>query len=235
MPAKAEKAARPRGGNVAGDRARDQILDVAIRLFAREGYGGASIRDVTTEAGVNQAAVFYHFGAKRDLYLAAVSKFFDIIAEQRYAMLGDARRRGALQLEDVLRALIAPHIRFVTRKNGRDYLRLFATFSSTPRDILQELYAKHFGPLRHVFLAAIAEAEPGLDDEALHRAFAFITNMIVSSLFDASYEDISGHRPDKVDVEPFIDLLVAYNAAGVRALAAAPPAAPAKRAVRTRR
>lgn len=225
MPVKAEKPSRARGANTAGERARDQILDVAIRMFAKHGYGGVSLREVTTDAEVNQAAIYYHFGTKRELYLEAVSKFFDIIAEQRYAMLGEARRRGPLQLEEVLRALIAPHIRFVTRKNGRDYLRLFATFSSTPREILQELYAKHFGALRQVFLAAIADAEPGLSEEALHRSFAFITNMIVSSLFDAGYEEISGHRADKIDVEAFIDLLVTYNAAGVRALVAASPRA----------
>lgn len=124
--AKAKESASGRA-NVAGERARGQILEAAIPLFGRHGYGGVSTREITQAASVNQAAICYHFGTKRDLYLQAVSKFFDVIAEERYAMLGAARRAGELDLEAVLRALIAPPIRFVARKNGRDYLRLFST------------------------------------------------------------------------------------------------------------
>ncbi len=45
-----------------------RILDVATKLFARHGFDGASIREIAKEAGVNLAAVNYHFQNKQNLY-----------------------------------------------------------------------------------------------------------------------------------------------------------------------
>jgi AcrR family transcriptional regulator len=41
-------------------------------MFARKGFDGASIRDITREAGANLGAVTYHFGSKRSLYAAVL-------------------------------------------------------------------------------------------------------------------------------------------------------------------
>jgi AcrR family transcriptional regulator len=43
---------------------KDRILDAVERLFAERGYAATSLRIVTAEAGVNLAAVNYHFGSK---------------------------------------------------------------------------------------------------------------------------------------------------------------------------
>ncbi|MDH3223242.1 MAG: TetR/AcrR family transcriptional regulator [Gemmatimonadota bacterium] len=51
---------------------RSILIAVARGVFAREGYDGASIRTITTEAGANLGAVTYHFGSKRDLYGAVL-------------------------------------------------------------------------------------------------------------------------------------------------------------------
>ncbi len=50
-------------------RTRDRILDEAECLFARKGYHGVSVREITGAAGCNLAAVNYHFGNKQNLYL----------------------------------------------------------------------------------------------------------------------------------------------------------------------
>ena len=42
----------------------ERILDAAERLFMAHGYEGTSMRQITSEAGVNLAAVNYHFGSK---------------------------------------------------------------------------------------------------------------------------------------------------------------------------
>jgi AcrR family transcriptional regulator len=47
---------------------RCKLLDVAERLFAEKGFEGTSVRDITTAAGCNVAAVNYHYGGKENLY-----------------------------------------------------------------------------------------------------------------------------------------------------------------------
>ncbi len=51
---------------------RQQILNVAIRLFARRGYQGTTTRLIAERAGVNEALLFRHFPSKEDLYWAVI-------------------------------------------------------------------------------------------------------------------------------------------------------------------
>ena len=55
---------------------RGLLLDSARRLFAARGYAGASTREIATEAGVNEALIFRHFGNKVGLFRAAVVEPF---------------------------------------------------------------------------------------------------------------------------------------------------------------
>jgi AcrR family transcriptional regulator len=51
---------------------RGLLLDSARRLFAAKGYAGASTREIASDAGVNEALIFRHFGNKVGLFRAAV-------------------------------------------------------------------------------------------------------------------------------------------------------------------
>jgi len=51
---------------------RRQLLDVAARLFAEQGYAGTGTEEVVRQAGVTRGALYYHFRDKRDLFLAVV-------------------------------------------------------------------------------------------------------------------------------------------------------------------
>lgn len=62
---------------------RERLLQAATRLFADNGYRGASVRDICNLAGTNPGAVSYHFGGKRQLYRAVLR-----LAADRLAKLG---------------------------------------------------------------------------------------------------------------------------------------------------
>src|SRR5689334_622721 len=47
---------------------REQILEVASRLFAKQGFQGTTTRQIAEEAGVNEALIFRHFPTKEELY-----------------------------------------------------------------------------------------------------------------------------------------------------------------------
>lgn len=67
------------GGNEPGGRRRDAaatravILAAARELFAERGYERATVRDIATRAGVNQALLFRYFGTKDELFRATMT------------------------------------------------------------------------------------------------------------------------------------------------------------------
>src|SRR5438270_8554947 len=53
---------------------RQQILDVAMSLFARQGFEGTTTREIAEMARVNEAIIFRHFPTKEDLYWAIIER-----------------------------------------------------------------------------------------------------------------------------------------------------------------
>ena len=47
---------------------KERILDMAEALFAKKGFHGVSVREITAAAGCNMAGINYHFGGKKNLY-----------------------------------------------------------------------------------------------------------------------------------------------------------------------
>jgi TetR/AcrR family transcriptional regulator len=65
----AEPKSAPR---MAAEDRREQIIEVAVRLFSQKGFRGATTREIATAAGVNEAIIFRHFSTKSDLYAAII-------------------------------------------------------------------------------------------------------------------------------------------------------------------
>ena len=57
-------------GRMSGDERRSQILQVAIRLFSRNGFSGTTTKEIARAAGVSEAIIFRHFATKEELYHA---------------------------------------------------------------------------------------------------------------------------------------------------------------------
>jgi AcrR family transcriptional regulator len=51
---------------------REQILDVAVQVFARNGFHDTSMNDVAEAAGVTKPVLYQHFDSKQDLYLELI-------------------------------------------------------------------------------------------------------------------------------------------------------------------
>lgn len=60
----------------------ERILDAASALFAERGYAETSLRTITTSAGVNLAAVNYHFGSKKSLIQAVFARVLQPFCEE---------------------------------------------------------------------------------------------------------------------------------------------------------
>jgi AcrR family transcriptional regulator len=56
---------------------KEEILDVATRLFAEKGYEGTSMNDVAARVGMRKASLFYHFATKDLLYEAVIDRLIE--------------------------------------------------------------------------------------------------------------------------------------------------------------
>src|SRR5215831_1778832 len=90
---------------------KERILNAAERLFSRHGIEATSLRTITAEAGVNLAAVNYHFQSKDALVRSVVARRVGPVNERRLALLDGyeaAAGDGPLALEQVLDAFLRP-------------------------------------------------------------------------------------------------------------------------------
>jgi AcrR family transcriptional regulator len=67
---------RPAPRMTAKDR-REQIIEVAVRLFSQKGFRGATTKEIAFAAGVNEAIIFRHFATKNELYAAIIDRKAD--------------------------------------------------------------------------------------------------------------------------------------------------------------
>ena len=58
------------------DGTRARILNVAIQEFSRLGLSGARIDAIALESGANKGMIYYYFGGKEDLYVAALEESY---------------------------------------------------------------------------------------------------------------------------------------------------------------
>lgn len=66
---------RTRGHYRAGVRRREQLIAVAVEVFAEHGYAGGSIRAIAERAGVSHATLIQHFGNKEGLLIAVLEEW----------------------------------------------------------------------------------------------------------------------------------------------------------------
>src|SRR6058998_1711357 len=62
---------RQRRGNT-----RQRIQDVALELFAEQGYDKTSLREIAERLDVTKAALYYHFKSKEDIVASLVEDYF---------------------------------------------------------------------------------------------------------------------------------------------------------------
>src|SRR5208283_4018233 len=90
---------------------KQKILDTAERLFGDQGYAGTSLRHIIAEAGVNLAAIHYHFGSKEELLHRLIVRKAAPVNEERLALLDRYEAEagsGSVPVEKLLQAFLKP-------------------------------------------------------------------------------------------------------------------------------
>src|SRR5690606_19380066 len=146
------------------------ILAAAEELFAQHGFAGTSLRQVTSQAAVNIAAVNYHFGSKENLINEVFRRRMDVMTADRLQQLEAALRDHPGQLEPILAAFIDPALALAQDRNGgAAFVRLIARAYAEHNESLRRFLSDHYGHVLREFGKALSGLLPGLDKEALCR------------------------------------------------------------------
>ena len=147
---------------------RTRILDVAEELFMQHGFEGTSMRLLTAKAGVNLAAVNYHFGSKDALVEAVFRRRLDPMNAARLAELDklEAEQRSPSP-EAIIRAFITPGLKLMEdgKTGGRNFTRLLGRTYSEPNKLVRQLIGQMYAPAMQRYKAALERALPQMPRE----------------------------------------------------------------------
>jgi AcrR family transcriptional regulator len=99
-------------------RRRRQLLDVALRVFAEQGFHDASMNDIAEAAGVTKPVLYQHFGSKRELFSELLTDVGNELQETIIKALTSAQSG-----HEMVELGFAAYFRFVDEH--RDAFRLF--------------------------------------------------------------------------------------------------------------
>jgi AcrR family transcriptional regulator len=202
---------------------RKRVIEAAEKLFARRGIEAVSVRDITQAAGVNLAAINYHFGTKNALAAEVFKQMIDPLNAQRLQLLDNVETRAGRKapgLEAVLEAMIRPAVErgFDQRQDSETFLRLTGRCLSEPNAELEQIVRAHFEKLIRRFDAAFLRALPGLDPEELFWRIKFMVGALHYSLLTCGKQkNLPAKLRKTLDAEGLIQRLVKFTAAGLRA------------------
>lgn len=164
---------------------KDRILGAAEELFAQYGFAGTSLRQVTSRADVNIAAVNYHFGSKENLVNEVFRRRMDEMSERRLALLREAVARQPGELEPILAAFVEPALALAQdRHGGGAFIRVIARAYAEKNDGLRKFLSDRYGHVLREFAKAIAVCVPGLSKEELYWRLDFLAGALTYAMAD---------------------------------------------------
>jgi len=200
-----------------------RILSVAEELFAEYGFDAVSLRHITTEAGVNLAAVNYYFGSKEGLVTEVISEHCAPINRQRLSLLAEAETAAkgrALAVETIVDTFVSPVFTAAEASDGSTgrFCRLVGRVMGDRDERVRAIAAKQFPEVFAAYQRAFCRALPHLTPEVLGTRLLFMAGALVQSLlFLDQIGDVMPEQGGKIDVHTLRQQMVPFMAAGMRA------------------
>jgi AcrR family transcriptional regulator len=189
---------------------REQILEIAVRLFAERGYHGVSMDDIGSAAGVTGPALYHHFAGKESMLVAALTPVSE-------GLLAGGRERAAAGAGDpraALESLVEFHVDFALANPAVIALHLHELdrLPEEPRRQIRRLQRLYVEEWVTVLVGVRPEMGPADARVLAHAAFGLMNS--------TPFIDADGDRPRRAAL-----LRAAALAALLGDRATAPPVA----------
>lgn len=200
---------------------KDKILDAAEDLFAVKGFNGTSLREITSQAEVNLAAVNYHFGSKKELIKAVMSRYMNELAPKLEKALLAECDKDTPTLIEVFSAFVQPLLSLnqFSVNGTSNFLQLLGRGYTDSQGFLRWFFTTQYPNVIDYFVQAVQKAYPELTAEEMFWRLHFTMGTIVftmsssDALLDIAKNDFS----QDLEIEDLIQQVIPYIAAGVAA------------------
>jgi AcrR family transcriptional regulator len=197
---------------------KEQIISVAERLFAERGFAGTTLRNLVSEAGVNLAAVHYHFGSKEDLFRAVVARFARPVVEQELALLEQLQAEHEVpSVEAILTALVKPNLEILAR--NKDTLLVSAQFMGrcrTEPEPIKSIAAGEFAVSTEAFLDVLQRALPEQSRAQIYWKFDLAIAALIQVQIEAGQPFALLRSTNPEDIQNATEQLVKFLSPGLR-------------------
>jgi AcrR family transcriptional regulator len=202
------------GENV--DSVQHRLLDAAEKLFCEKGYDGTSIRDLTTEANCNIAAVNYYFGGKDNLYQEMFKRQMQIISDMQISKMDEVLSRPNPTLEEFVREIITHPLQAAYEKQLRGQVMQLMVREvlnkSSHGEILQNFHTR----IMDRTVEALMQLVEGLDIKTARLIFSSLDSL---KLHPFLFMDKYLSMIEGLTFEELIDHIVCFACAAIRGLA----------------
>jgi AcrR family transcriptional regulator len=155
---------------------RQSILDQAQQLFFAHGYHGTSVREIVQSCGLSNAALYYHFGSKQNLYAEVISEFVSSVVgpvQEAEAGRGSSRER--------LSRMVMAFARFSSESRSELHM-LLRDLTQCESEEIQQLIPKVIGQILAPFVTVLEDgiAAGEIRDVDVHRVSLLLMGMLNS-------------------------------------------------------
>lgn len=196
---------------------KERILGAAETLFAQRGFDGASLRQLTSAAGVNLASVNYHFGSKEKLVKQVFRRRLDALNVHRLTALAKVAGQPDTRLEDVLDAFIRPALELSHEDGGSLFMRVLARAFAEHDDSLRKFLSENYGHVMRQFSAEFARLLPRLSKEELYWRIDLVSGALTHAMSGFGMIQRKNDVSESVHREQTVAHLVRFAAAGLSA------------------
>jgi AcrR family transcriptional regulator len=203
---------------------KKNILDAAEALFSFHGYRGTTMRAITDRAGVNLAAVNYHFGSKRSLLEEVIKRRLiplnQIRMERLQRVRENAHKKGrSPDIRQVLLAFIEPTLQFRESSPGaKNFFTFIGRSFTDPDDTVRQVFLKFIKSIFQLLSEITSEALPGHPREQVFWRLMFSMGALFHTINICGNmrTDLMGVKI-KTDTEYLVNMIIPYVTAGMKA------------------
>ena len=166
---------------------KTRILDAAELLFMEHGFEATSLRQLTTAAGVNLAAVNYHFGSKEELFKGVLTRRLDPMNQERIDLLQRVEDEAGTRppsVEKVIYAMLIPALRLARdeERGGKHFLRVLGRAYADPAPFIRHFLSAQYAEMIGRYKEAFSRALPHLSRQELSWRLHFVMGALSYTL-----------------------------------------------------